>query len=75
MRCVAEGRAIAWSSKSELGAMLGEGVVAICAIRHAGLAAEMKRVRAAADAGVAAQSEEATRAREGARCSRRPEAR
>jgi predicted RNA-binding protein YlxR (DUF448 family) len=73
VRCVAEGRAIAWSTKNELGALLGERAVAICAVRHAGIAAELKRMRAAADAGVAATREAATR--EGARCSRFPEAR
>jgi predicted RNA-binding protein YlxR (DUF448 family) len=67
-RCVAEGRAIAWSTKNEIGRLLGEPSVAICAVRHAGLAAELKRMRAAADAGLAATTE-------GAECSRFPEAR
>jgi len=66
--CVAEGRAIAWGTKTGLGGLLGERSVAICAVRHAGIAAELKRVRAAADAGTAAT-------REGAECSRFPEAR
>jgi predicted RNA-binding protein YlxR (DUF448 family) len=67
-RCVAAGRAMAWRTRSELGSLLGERSVAICAVRHAGIAAELKRMRAAADAGAAAK-------REGAECSRFPEAR
>jgi predicted RNA-binding protein YlxR (DUF448 family) len=67
-RCVAAGRAVAWGTKSELGSLLGAGSVAICAVRHAGIAAELKRMRVAADAGSAAT-------REGAECSRCPEAR
>jgi hypothetical protein len=69
LRCVAEGRTIAWSTRGELGALLGERSVAICAVRHAGIGVELKRMRAAADAG-------ATATREGAGCSSRcPEAR
>jgi predicted RNA-binding protein YlxR (DUF448 family) len=64
---VAEGRAIAWKAKNELGALLGEEAVAICAVRHAGIASELKVLRAAADAAAVAT-------REGAECSRRPEA-
>jgi predicted RNA-binding protein YlxR (DUF448 family) len=67
-RAVAEGRAIAWSNKNELGGLLGERAVAICAVRHDAIASELKRMRAAADAGVTMQ-------REGAECSRCPEAR
>ncbi len=69
---IAAGHAIAWSTKGELGGLLGEKAVAVCAVRHAGIAAELKRMRAAADAGV-----EVTRAatKEGAGCSRFPEAR
>ena len=63
----AEGRAIAWKAKNELGALLGEEAVAICAVRHAGIANELKVLRAAADAAALAT-------REGAECSRRPEA-
>ncbi len=63
-----QGRAVAWKTKSELGALLGEEAVAICAVCHAGIAGELKTLRAAADAGAAAT-------REGAGCSRRPEAR
>jgi len=71
-RCVAGGRAIAWRTKTELGALLGERSVAICAVRHAGIAAELKRMRVAADAGAAATT---SAMREGAECSRFPEAR
>lgn len=69
--CAADGRAIAWGTKNRLGGLLGERSVAICAVRHAGIAAELKRVRAAADAGSAARQS----TREGAECSRFPEAR
>ena len=66
---VAGGRAIAWGTKGELGRLLGEKAVAICVVRHGRIAAELKRMRAAADAGVAM-------AGEGAACSSRfPEAR
>jgi predicted RNA-binding protein YlxR (DUF448 family) len=65
---VGSGNAVAWKTKTELGALLGEESVAICAVCHAGIAVEVKRLRAAADAGAAAM-------REGAGCSRRPEAR
>jgi predicted RNA-binding protein YlxR (DUF448 family) len=71
-RCVAGGRAIAWRTRSELGGLLGERSVAICAVRHAGIAAELKRMRVAADAGAAATT---SATREGAECSRFPEAR
>jgi predicted RNA-binding protein YlxR (DUF448 family) len=64
---VGEGRAIAWNTKNELGALLGEEAVAICAVRHAGIAEQLKVLRAAADAAAVAT-------REGAECSRRPEA-
>jgi hypothetical protein len=79
---VAAGRCIAWGDKARLGALAGgartasagssgtgEGRgVAICAVLHTGIAAEMKRVRAAAvDASATATGEEAG-------C-RRPEAR
>ncbi len=52
-RGVAAGRVIAWSTKIELGALLGEQVVAICTVRHESIAAELKRMHAAADAGAA----------------------
>jgi predicted RNA-binding protein YlxR (DUF448 family) len=75
-RCIAEGRAIAWSTKMGLGALLGEATVAICAVRHAGIAAEIKKMRVAADAGLATATDGTgdTSAREGAGC-RSPEAR
>ncbi len=71
-RCVADGRAIAWSSKDALGALLGEASVAICAVRHPGIAAELKKMREAADAGLAAATD--TSKAKGAGC-RSPEAR
>lgn len=61
-QAVAEGRAIGWKTKVELGAILGESTVAICAVRHDGFAEQLKTLRAAADAGAATT-------REGARCS------
>ena len=64
---VAEGRAMAWKTKNELGALLGQEAVAICAVRHTGIASELQVLRAAADAA-------AVTTREGAECSRRPEA-
>jgi predicted RNA-binding protein YlxR (DUF448 family) len=64
---ISEGRAIAWKTKSDLGGLLGEEAVALCAVRHGGIASQLKLMRAAADAGMAAT-------REGAEC-RRPEAR
>jgi hypothetical protein len=67
-RAVAHGRALAWSQQSELGALLGEVAVAICVVRHESIAGELKRMSAAADAGVAAMAD-------GAAGSRRPEAR
>jgi predicted RNA-binding protein YlxR (DUF448 family) len=69
-RAVAEGRAIAWKTKDELGRLIGEEAVAICAVRHAGIAGELRGLRAAADAAAATMT-----TREGAECSRRPEAR
>ena len=67
-RAAAEGRVIGWKTTNELGKLLGEPTVAICAVCHDGIAAELKTLRAAADAGAAAT-------REGAGCSRCPEAR
>jgi predicted RNA-binding protein YlxR (DUF448 family)/ribosomal protein L7Ae-like RNA K-turn-binding protein len=68
-RAVAEGRAVAWKTKTELGALLGEAEVAICGVCHAGIAAELRDLRAAADAGAVAM-------REGGGCSSTvPEAR
>jgi predicted RNA-binding protein YlxR (DUF448 family) len=62
------GKAVAWMTKTELGILLGEESVAICAVCHDGIAAELKNLRAVADAGARAMGE-------GAGCSRRPEAR
>jgi predicted RNA-binding protein YlxR (DUF448 family)/ribosomal protein L7Ae-like RNA K-turn-binding protein len=64
-QAIAEGKAIAWMKKADLGAVLGETAVAICVVRHAGIAGQLKTLRAAADAG-------ATTTREGARCSSSP---
>lgn len=52
-RAIAAGRAIAWSTKIELGALLGEQAVAICTVRHESIAAELKKMHAAAGAGAA----------------------
>jgi hypothetical protein len=76
---VAAGRAVAWRTKADLGRLLGEAAVAICAVDHGAIAAELKKVRAAADAAAAAQATDSddvvsAELREGARC-RRPEAR
>jgi predicted RNA-binding protein YlxR (DUF448 family) len=65
---VIRGCAVAWRKKTELGNLIGEESVAICAVCHAGIAAELKALRTMADAGVAAMGE-------GTGCSRRPEAR
>jgi predicted RNA-binding protein YlxR (DUF448 family)/ribosomal protein L7Ae-like RNA K-turn-binding protein len=58
-RAVAEGRAVAWANKAELGRLLGAESVAVCAVAHAGIAAELKRVRAAALAGASVTGESA----------------
>lgn len=65
---IAAGRAIAWKEKNELGALLGEQTVAICAVRNEALAAELKRMCAVASAGAAA-------IREGDECSKSREVR
>jgi predicted RNA-binding protein YlxR (DUF448 family) len=70
-RAIGAGSALAWKTKSEIGALFGGGAVACFAVRDASIAAELIRVRAAADAGAAV----ATVTGEGAECSRRPEAR
>ena len=62
------GRAIAWCSKEELGALLGRDEVAVCAVRDERIASGLKRMRTAVDAGMMA-------ARKGEKCSKRPEAR
>lgn len=67
-RAVAAGKAIAWKTKSELSALLGGESVAICVVRHGGIASELRWLRAAVDAGM-------TATREGAECSKCPEAR
>ncbi|HEY4013530.1 MAG TPA: DUF448 domain-containing protein [Polyangiaceae bacterium] len=65
---IASGRAIAWKTKSELGALLGEEAIAICVVSHRGIATELQSMRAAIDAG-------RTPAAEGAECSKVREAR
>jgi predicted RNA-binding protein YlxR (DUF448 family) len=65
---IASGRAVAWKTKSELGALLGEEAVAICVVSHRGIATELQSMRAAVDAGRAP-------AAEGAECSKVREAR
>ncbi len=73
-RAVAEGRAVAWKTKRDLGAWIGEDAVSMLAVRHAGIAGELMILRGAADAGASTMT--ITRAtREGARCSKSPEAR
>jgi hypothetical protein len=76
-------RIIAWKNKSDLGGLLGEEAASLCAVRHAGIAGELKRLRAVADAAVASRvTGDGPQARkraethdEGAECSRRPEVR
>jgi len=65
---IAGGRAIAWKEKSELGGLLGEPSVAICALGNDRIAAELKWMCAAASAGAAAM-------REGGECSKSREVR
>jgi predicted RNA-binding protein YlxR (DUF448 family) len=67
-RAVASGRAIAWKTKSELSTLLSGGAVAICVVCHGGIASELRWLRAAVDAAM-------TATREGAECSKFPEAR
>ena len=67
-QAIAAGRAIAWKTKSELGALFGEEAVAVCVVSHAGIATELQQMRAAVDAG-------RTPATEGAECSKAREAR
>ncbi len=67
-RTVARGRAFAWGTRTELGALLGTTAAASCAVEHPSLAAELFRTRAAADAASVAIQEAMQR-------SRRPEAR
>jgi hypothetical protein len=68
MREVGAGRAIAWKTRRELGALVGEKAVALCGVLHSGMANELRVLRLAADGGTATT-------REGAGCSRAPEAR
>jgi hypothetical protein len=65
---VAGGRALAWGTRSDLGALLGAESIATCAVEHASIGAELLRTRAAADAASAVSTETM-------QSSRRPEAR
>lgn len=56
-QAVREGRALAWKTKSSLGGLLGLAEVAVIAIRHAGIAAEIHTLRVLADAGAATTTE------------------
>lgn len=67
-RAIAVGRAFAWGTRADLGALLGTTATASCAVEHPSLAAELLRIRAAADAASVAIQETMQR-------SRRPEAR
>jgi hypothetical protein len=78
---VGAGRAVAWSTKIELGALLGADSVAICAVCHDSIAAQLVAARATADAAAVLRvvdgraSEERAAKGEGTGCSRRPEGR
>jgi hypothetical protein len=78
---VSAGRAVAWSTKIELGALLGSDSVAICAVCHDSIAAQLVAARATADAAAVLRSadgrafEERAAKGEGTGCSRRPEGR
>ncbi len=48
-RAVSEGRAVAWKDKSALGALLGRGEVAVCAVTDGAVASEIARARATAN--------------------------
>ncbi len=67
-QAIASGRAIAWKTKNELGALLGEETVAVCVVSHGDIAAELQFMRTAVTAGTGS-------AGEGAECSRLREAR
>ncbi len=62
-RAVAGGRAFAWGTRSELGALLGISEVASCSIDHESLAAELSRTRAVAAAASLAIQEAMQRTR------------
>jgi predicted RNA-binding protein YlxR (DUF448 family) len=46
---VREGRAVAWKTKGELGALMGRDEVAVCAVTHASVAEQIVRARRLAD--------------------------
>jgi len=68
MRAVGQGRVIAWKTKRELGALVGEVSAALCGVMNDGLARELQVLRLAADGGTAMTTE-------GAECSSALEAR
>jgi predicted RNA-binding protein YlxR (DUF448 family) len=49
-RAIAAGRAIAWKDKASLGALLSRNEVAVCAVSERGIAVELSKARALADA-------------------------
>jgi len=49
-RAIAEGRAVAWGAKKELGALLGRDEVAVVAVTKSSIASELQRVARIADA-------------------------
>jgi len=47
---IAEGKAVAWKSKAELGALFGRDEIAVCAVIHESVAAQVMAARRLADA-------------------------
>jgi predicted RNA-binding protein YlxR (DUF448 family) len=47
---IASGRAVAWKDKATLGALVGRGEVAVCVVLEGGIATELSKARAMADA-------------------------
>ena len=68
MQAIRAGRAIAWLTRRELGTLVGDDDVALCGVTNDTMARELQVLRLAADGGTA-------KTREGAGCSRAPEAR
>lgn len=58
-RAIDGGMAVAWSDKSTLGALFGRDSIAVLAVLHDGLAAELRRVREVSAALAAARSDSA----------------
>jgi predicted RNA-binding protein YlxR (DUF448 family) len=61
---IADGRAIAWGNKAELGALMGRDEVAVCAVAHASVAEQLIHARKVADA-VIVMAQKATKSRSG----------